>query len=653
MINREMARAVGLAQAGKLRQAVAAMEKLAARAPDAVEVRYNLALMLLQDGRVADALGHLDRILARQPGHAPSLFSKAKALMALDRPAEALPLLERLGPDPETLLALGNALRRLGRLDEAIAAGQRLTALAPGFLPGHLNFCQMLAERGPEHALPALERACALHPRSGELAGMLGHALLRLGRLEEAADRLRHALALDPTLAAARGHLLRAAREMADWDQEEALFAALRADLPALAARTSQLALATQDAIFYPFDGAEIRRVAEAEARFRTGALRPLPRPQAKAPPPLVLGYLSPDFREHATMHLAGDLFACHDRSRVRVTAYSVGPDDGSEWRDRMRRDCDGFRDLSGLTDRAAAEAIRADGVHVLVDMSVYTRHARPDIAALRPAPVQAAWLGLAAPSGAPWIDYVLVDPVLVPPEHRGHFPESLVTLPHSYQANQAWSPPGPPPDRAALGLPDKAMVFCSFNGHRKTDRASFALWMEVLDAVPGSVLWLLAPPEAARRRLEAAAKDPARLVWAPPLPRADHLARLPAADLFLDALVCGAHTTAADSLRMGVPLVTAAGGRLAARVAASALHAVGLPELVAADSAGLRELAVALGRDRPRLAELRARLRAALPTAPLFDNPRFARAIETAAEAMWTRFAAGRKPADIVVGEG
>ena len=657
-LDREMAKAVALAEAGKPRQAIAVMEKLVARAPGMAAARYNLALMLLQAGRLSDALPHLDRVLAREPNHAPALFSKAQALLALDRADQAVGLLERLGAgrDPECLLALGNAYRRLGRTEEAAATGRLLTETAPGFLPGQLNYCQFLASISPERALPALERAVLRHPASGELAGMLGHCLLRLGRHQEAAASLRRALELDPSLAAPRGHLLRAARELADWDEEERLFAAIRNDLTALTGQSRQLGLATQDAIFHPFDGGEILRIAEAEGRFRVGAVppRPLARAAVGLPPPLVIGYLSPDFREHATMHLAGDLFGHHDRVQVRVQAYSVGPDDGSGWRARVAAGCDGFTDLGALSDRAAAERIAADGIQILVDLSVYTRHARPGIAALRPAPVQAAWLGLAASSGAPWLDYAIVDPVLVPPEHRGHFSERLVLLPGCYQPNQDWAPPEHPPMRAELGLPDESVVFCSFNGHRKLDRASFTLWLEVLAAVPDSVLWQLAPPVAARTRLEAAAAaagiDPGRLVWAPTLSRPRHLARIGAADLFLDAIVCGAHTTAADALRAGVPLITAAGPRLASRVATSLLTHAGFPELVTTGPAELRDLAVALGQDRPRLAELRARLGAALPSCPPFDNERIARNLEAAFAAMWSRHAAGRKPADIAL---
>lgn len=655
-IDQEMAKAIKLAQAGKLKPAVDILTKLSTAAPGAIPVRYNLALFLLMGGRHAEAIPHLDRILAQQPGHAPSLFSKAKGLLALDRATEALPILENLARsgDPESLLALGNALRLLQRMAEAADAFRRLTQVAPSHVGGHINLGLMLVGGPSEVALPALENAVRLHPRVAELQAMLGQALLRAGRQDDAIAKLKQALAIDPTLAAAKGHLLRAYRETSDWEAEEALFAEIRTDIAAMGERR-QLHLATQDAIFYPFTGQEIRRIAAAEAAFRVpGPPRPILRPQAKSPMPLVVGYLSPDFREHATMHLAGDLFGQHDRSRVRPIAYSTGPDDGSPWRDKLARDCVAFVDLAGMGDRAAATRIAEDGVHILVDMSVFTRHARPGIAALRPAPIQAVWLGLAASSGAPWLHYAIVDEVLVPAAHREHFSERLIVLPDSYQANQAWTPAPPPPPRAALGLPEDGVVFCSFNGHRKLDRASFTLWMRILDAVPGSVLWQLAPPGSARQRLvheaSKAGIDPDRLIWAPLLPRDEHLRRIPAADLFLDALICGAHTTAADALRMGVPLVTTAGERLASRVATSLLHTVGLPELATVGPEAMCDLAVGLGRDPTRLAELRSRLAGLLPHSPAFDPARFARHLEAGFEQVWQRHAAGKPPSDITV---
>jgi len=653
-LERDMAKATTLAQAGKTKPALAILERVVAAAPGALAARYALALTLLTAGRYSEALPHLDRILAVEPNNPAALYSKARGLMALDRADEALPLLRPLAEagDPDSLLATGNALRSLNRITEAAEAYRALTRRAPAHIGGHVNLGLLLVATAPEAAIPALEQSVRVHPGIAELHALLGQALLRQGRFDEAVDCLSRALALDPRLQPAKGHLMRACRETADWDREEALFAEIRAGLASPA--PGRLAISTQDALFYPFDGKEMRQIAAAEAAFRVpGRPRPVVRPRATtSQPPLTIAYLSPDYRDHATMHLAGDLFAHHDRSRVAVIAASVGPDDGSTWRRKVEADSDQFLDLSALSDRAAAARLADAGVNILVDMSVYTRHARPGIAALRPAPVQISWLGLAASSGAPWIDYAIVDPVLVPPAHRGQFSEALISLPHGYQPNLAWEPLSAPPPRAALGLPEEGLVFCSFNGHRKLDRATFTLWMSVLAAVPGSVLWQLAPPPLARTRLEQAAAAagiaPERLIWAPRLPRDEHLKRLPAADLFLDAVVCGAHTTAADALRMGVPLLTWAGPRMASRVAASLLTSIGLPELIAPSPEGMFDLAVGLAQAPSRRHEVRAKLATLLPDAVPFNPRRFSADLETAYEIVWARSQAGKPARDI-----
>lgn len=657
--DREMARALAQAQAGRVRPAITLLEKVVAAVPTAIPPRYNLALLLLTSGQAEPALRHLDRILAAVPGHPAASFSKARGLMLLDRSEAALPLLRPLAErgDPDALLALGNALRGLDRIAEAAEAYRALLRVAPTHPGGPLNLGQMLLGSDAAAAAEMLTAALFHQPRRAELHALLGQALLRLGRYPEAIERLHQALHLDPGLSQARGPLLRACRESADWEGEAAVLAAIRRDLAA-PPRPGLGPLPVQEALFFPFTGAEMRQIAAAEAAFRVPAsLRPVSRPSRRLPQPgerLTVAYLSPDFRDHATMHLAGDLFRAHDRDRVRVVAASVGPRDESGWAERVAADSDLFLDLRGLSDRAAAVRLVEAEIDLLVDLSVFTRHARPGIAAYRPAPVQLCWLGLAASPAAPWIDYTVVDPVLVPPEQRDHFAEALIYLPHGYQINQAWSPPAPPPPRAALGLPETGVVFCSFNGHRKLDRASFALWLEVLAAVPDSVLWQLAPPPEAQARLEAVAATagiaPERLIWAPRVPRAAHLARLPAADLFLDALICGAHTTAADALRCGVPLVSWAGDRLAARVAASLLTAVGLADLVAGTPAAMRDLAIALAQDPQRLAGVRQRLAGLLPEAVPFDPPRFAADLERAYRLVWERYRAGRKPADLVV---
>jgi predicted O-linked N-acetylglucosamine transferase (SPINDLY family) len=274
-------------------------------------------------------------------------------------------------------------------------------------------------------------------------------------------------------------------------------------------------------------------------------------------------------------------------------------------------------------------------------------------IPALRPAPVQAWWLGYPGTTGAAFIDYVIGDPVATPPEAAADFAESLVLLPDTFQPTQRFLS-SPPPPRAALGLPEAAVVLASFNQANKIEPALFAAWLGILDRVPGAVLWLYAgnPLAEANLRRAAAAHDtaPERLIFAPRVALADHLARIAAADLVLDTRRYNGGTTTSQALAAGVPVLAVAGRGFAARMSASLLAAIGLPELVAPDLAGYEALAVALASDRTRLAAVRARLAANLATMPLFDTPRFVANLEAAYRAMWARAAAGLPPAMIEV---
>jgi predicted O-linked N-acetylglucosamine transferase (SPINDLY family) len=251
---------------------------------------------------------------------------------------------------------------------------------------------------------------------------------------------------------------------------------------------------------------------------------------------------------------------------------------------------------------------------------------------------------------GADFIDYILVDPFVVPPDRQPFYSERLVHLPRCYQPNDRHRPIDPDtPSRAACGLPADGLVFCCFNNAFKLTPPVFDVWMRLLSAHPGSVLWLLAgePDLAANLRREAAARHvaPDRLVFAPRLPLPAHLARHRLADLFLDTMPYNAHTTASDALWAGLPVVTCTADGFAGRVAGSLLSAVGLPELITTCLADYETLANRLAADRELLAETRRRLAAARPTAPLFDIAGFTRACEAAFRRMWQIHCNGRAP--------
>jgi predicted O-linked N-acetylglucosamine transferase (SPINDLY family) len=359
------------------------------------------------------------------------------------------------------------------------------------------------------------------------------------------------------------------------------------------------------------------------------------------------LGYVAGEFREHATAWLMAGLFEQHDREKFELIAFDNGWDDGSPVRARLNAAFPEILDISRLGDREAAEAIRGREIDILVNLNGYVGLHRTGVFAHRPAPLQVNYLGSPAGMGAPYMDYSIADRVLIPPGDEEFYTEKTVVLPDTYQVNDsARGLPGASPGRAACGLPEKGFVFCSFNSSYKLTPEVFAVWLELLKETPGSVLWLLQNNEAFATNLKQQAGALAgRLVFAPMVPLDQHLARMQEADLFLDLVPCGGHTTASDALWAGVPLLTCRGGAFPGRVAASLLHAIGLPELVTENLAQYSGLALALAHDPGRLKTIRKKLAANRRTKPLFDTARFRRHIEAAYLSMWERCLNGEAP--------
>jgi len=384
-------------------------------------------------------------------------------------------------------------------------------------------------------------------------------------------------------------------------------------------------------------------------------APRPLWRGERYAHDRIRVAYVSADFHEHAVPRLMAGLLERHDRQRFEVTALSLGPDQRDAMRSRLVAAADRFLDVRDRDDRAVAALMRELEIDIAVDLQGYTRGCRPGIFAHRAVPVQVNWLGYPGTMGAGYMDYILADRHVVPPDRDAHYAEKVVRLPDCYQVNDAdRRVAGDAPPRSALGLPEDGFVFCCFNNNYKIAPRVFDVWMRLLLAVDRSVLWLLEDnaTAAANLRREAARRgvDAARIVFAPRARMEDHLARQRRADLFLDTRPYNAHVTASDALWVGVPLVTCPGDTFAGRVAASLLHAAGLPELVAGSWEEYERLARTLATDRDRLASLRGRLARDRATCPLFDTDRFRRHIESAYGTLHERAQRGEPPASFDV---
>lgn len=382
--------------------------------------------------------------------------------------------------------------------------------------------------------------------------------------------------------------------------------------------------------------------VAQAHAKRTIPMVEPLALPVRKPCDRLRVGYLSNDFRNHATLHLMIGLLEHHDRSAFEIFAYDYSSPDHSEYRKRFLDAVEHHVDINELTDQDAAKRICADNLDLLIDLKGHTGMSRPGILAYRPAPLQASYLGFPGSTGLPYMDYLIADRYVTPDSSAANYSERLCRLPHSYQCNDsAKDLQTSSRTRSDFGLPDDKVVFCSFNQAYKIDSVSFSLWLDILLGVPESVLWVLVDQsESAVQNLVRAAQekkvDPSRLIFACAADPIAHRERLLFADIALDTLICNGHTTTSDMLRWGgAPVVTARGRHFASRVSESLLNAMDLPELVGADHLDMVSIACRIGNDKSYRSALRAKIVANRVIAPLFDVAQFTRNFECAIQMM------------------
>jgi protein O-GlcNAc transferase len=581
------------------------------------------AQALLQSGQAGLAHKAAAALRQRDPRCTGAYVLEARALWALGFDPQALHVLQALPSDAprdhDYFAALGVAFQRCGQAEWSIGI----------FL-----------------------QALMLKMDAAEVHFRLAHSFKDCGRKAEAAECIRTALALglggDADFSA-RTLLWFFEREACRWPQATEAAAQLESALRALPAGAPARVGPFEQAVLHD-DPLLQRKVAEHYAADVARRVKPLPRIAAKAHSGrLRVAYLSSDFHQHATSILAVQMLESHDRSQFDVRLISAGPDDASPMRQRVRQACEHFDDVRGWAPQRIAQHIREHNIDILVDLKGVTLGTLMPVMAHRPAPVQVSWLGFPGTSGAPFIDYIVGDPVVSPLSHAAHFSEKIAQLPHCYQPNDAHRARPNPSERIEWGLPRQAVVLCAFHQSYKITEAVFDSWCRILNAVPQSVLWLLRWNENVQSQLVQAAQArgiaPERLIFAPFISAEENLSRMASADLFLDAWPCNAHTTASEALWAGVPLVTLKGAPFAQRVAASLLHAVGLPELICATAADYERTVIALAGDPLRRADLRHQLWSQRLNGPLFDGQSFARDIESLYQRMWARAIAGQNP--------
>lgn len=637
---------------GQYSQALADYDRALALNPDFTEAIYNRGVVLLDLERAADALAMFDAIQEAYSNNAEMWNNRGVALWNLKRPDEALLCYERaLSLELAFAEAWGNrglAMRDMGRYEEARASFETVLTLQPNntvAMNSHGNVLRDMKKY--DEAINSYSAALAIRPNYAEALINRGYTYWALKQFDEGAADVEQALKLEPDYPYGRGEVLHVRMYSADWhdfeERKREIVALVRAGK-----RTIQ-----------PFNFQAVAETpADAQACSRIWAKDKYPPIPSRPHYPAVrmgrkkirVGYVSGEFRQQATAILMAGLYERHDRDRFEIIALDSGSNDQSAMRERLENAFDRWIGISGLSDEQAADIIRDAEIDILVNLNGFFGEARMGIFARKPAPIQVNYLGFPATLGAPYIDYIIADQVVIPPDEQIYYDEKVVYLPDSYQANDnRGRPMAPTPTRAEAGLPDKGFVFCNFNSAYKLTPETFDRWMAILKQVEGSVLWLLesADPFAANLGRHALDRgvDAQRIIFAPELPTDEHLARLQLADLFLDGLVYNAHTTASDALWAGVPLITLTGTTFPGRVASSLLHAIGLPELVTTNAEDFQALAVKLAKDPKGLKKVRNKLATNKLSKPLFDTDRFRKNLEAAYVQMWDYWLSGEGP--------
>ena len=641
-----------LHQAGNLAEAARLYGEVLRINPNQFEALYALGVLYYQSSRHADAERFLAEAIRLNPHAAEPYHYRGSALQRLNRNEEAIDAFNQaLAVKPgfiDALMARGVARMTLNRYEEGLEDFDAIIAAEPQNAGAWNNRgCVLQGMNRNDEALVAFDKASSLKPDFIQALISGGSVLAGLKRFEDAATNYEKALALNPDLPYVRGNLVLYRLQCCDWRHLEQDRARIAADVKA------------GKPVIQPFINVTLSSSMTDQLQCARSSIayqwpkqsRALWRGEPYSHEKIRVAYISADFRDHAVARLVAGLFEHHDRSRFETTGISLVADDGSEMRKRLRGAFDRFVDADRQSDEHVATLMRRMEIDIAVDLMGFTSGCRPGILAFRPTPMQVNFLGYPGTMGASYVDYIVADRFVISDADHTFYSEKVVTLPGAYQCNDRRRViAGTTPSRTDLGLPESAFVYCCFNNSNKLTPEIFDIWMRLLHQVEGSVLWLLEDNPAASRNLrrEAAARGVAaeRLVFAPRVKPAEHLARHRAAEVLLDTLPYGAHTTASDALWSGLPVLSCFGTTFAGRVGASLLNAAGLPELVASSLAEYEALALKLARDRDLLDALRKKLALNRDTCALFDTARFTRHFEAALTTMRERQRAGKPPA-------
>lgn len=635
---------------GKLDEAIESLHTALRLDPNLAAAHNNLGNAYRDQNRLEPAIASYRQVLSLQPDHVEALNNLGNCLRESGAGAEAIRLYRQaleLQPDQSDVLRhLADALEDQGQLAESVELHRRVVASRPDDFDALLRLGNALMKAGASReAGEQYVRALALRPKSAAAQFDLGCALHAGSQPDKAIAWFREALKVEPSFAAAANNLGSALKDVGRLDDALAAYAQALEIQPDYREAHDNLIYAQ---LFHPSIertklAGEVRQWSDRYAEPLASGI--VPHTNGRSPNrPLRIGYVSPDFRDHVVGRNVLPVLTRHDTSRFEVFCYSnvQRPDAMTE---RFVESAAHWRDITRVSDSAAAEMIRRDGIDILVDLALHLTHNRLPIFARKPAPVQMTWAGYPGTTGLKAIDYRLTDPYLDPPGLNKDelYAEKSLRLPHSFWC---YDPLGI--DLPVNELPaDKrgCVTIGCLNNFCKLNDAMLSLWASLLRAIPSSRLRLLAPEGSARQwvlnRLGEDGISPGRVTFNRLSPRLEYLSTYHQIDIALDTFPYNGHTTSLDALWMGVPLLTIAGISPVARAGVSQLSNIGMTELIAGSPAQFIQIGSALAADLPRLRAMRQSLRPRLAQSPLMDVPHFTEGLESLYIEAWRTYCA------------
>ncbi|MBE9238219.1 TIGR03032 family protein [Anabaena aphanizomenioides LEGE 00250] len=632
---------------GKWPEAIAAYHQLLEINPNVAAAHSNLGAIWQLQNQNEKAMLAYQQAIQIQPEFALAHLNLGKLLATQGNLHSARATLQtalRLQPDiAETHHQLGNVLQQLGDIPQAIACFQNALQIQPTFIEAlHSLGCLFLRQQELTQAQQCFEQILTRQPDHINAQINLGHVLKIQNQLPQALASYEQALKLNSEETYVLYQLEHLKLSLCDWDNYDQRMQTLQASILANLSREQPTPCQPLSLSYFPLPLKLHQAVAQTWVRPIIRAMKEIkalcafthPVPPVRK---LRIGYLSADFREHPMGVLLHQIFQHHDRTQFEIYGYSL-VNVTDKFTTQIQDGCDVFVDLSHLSPTAAARRIHADGIHILIDLLGYTTHSRPEILALEPAPIQIQYLGYPDTMGAEFMPYILADRWLIPPELAPNYTEQVLELPHAFIASTL-EISSRPLKRTDFGLPADSFVFCCFNRSDKLDPHGFQVWMEILQQVPNSVLWLIESLPSVSQNLRQIAQQagisPHRLVFTPRLPLGEYLAAYRLADLFLDTFIYNAGATAVNALQAGLPVLTCPGETFASRMAASICASAGLEQLICPSWSSYEQLAVHLAQNPQALAAVRAVLKNP-EQLPLFQPQQWICQLESVYQAVW-----------------